>query len=66
MEGGMRERVVCRLEKKTPGALQYKQIDRDGQVIRRDQDGQVVGNLYLRKSAIEGRIPEKITVTIEY
>ena len=62
----MRERVICRLEKKTPGALQYKQINAAGEPIRRDKDGQLVGNMYLRKAAIRGRVPEKITVTIEY
>jgi hypothetical protein len=62
----MRERVICRLEKKTLGALQYKQINAAGELIRRDKDGQVVGNMYLRKAAIRGRVPEKITVTIEY
>jgi hypothetical protein len=50
----MRERVIYRLEKKTPGALRYKQINAAGEPIRRDKDGQVVGNMYLRKAAIRG------------
>jgi hypothetical protein len=62
----MKQQVVCHLARKTPGAIQYKQVDENGEPIRRDRDGQVVGNFYLRKSAVKGRPPEKITLTIEY
>ena len=34
-----------------------------GEPITGDREGQVVGNFYLRKSAISGRVPKKITVT---
>lgn len=61
----MRKTVVCRLEKTTPGAFQYKQIDREGEPVKGDRDGQVIGNLYLRKAAIGGRPPREIRVTIE-
>lgn len=48
----MRKTVSSRLEKKTPGAIQYKQINAFGESIRRDRDGQVIGDFYLRKAAI--------------
>jgi hypothetical protein len=41
-------------------------VDEAGEPIKRDREGLVIGNIYLRKAAIKGRTPAKITVTIEY
>lgn len=62
----MKKQVFCQFEKQTPKALQYQQVDESGHRIKKDQDGLVVGNVYLRKAAIKGPIPKQIVVTIEY
>jgi hypothetical protein len=62
----MKKQIACRFGKFTKGAVQYKQVDQTGEPIKRDREGLVVGNIYLRKAAIRGKPPVKITVTIEY
>jgi hypothetical protein len=62
----MRKTLVCQFSKTTPNAIQYQQVDARGEPIKRDSDGLVVGNVYLRKAAIAGKIPHRITVSIEY
>jgi hypothetical protein len=62
----MRKQVVVRFLNDTPGALRYRETDDKGNPIHGDQEGALIGDLYLRKAAISGDPPKKITVTIEY
>jgi hypothetical protein len=62
----MRKQSVCRFLKDTTGALRYREIDNKGYHIKGDKDEALVGDVYLRKAAISGPAPDKITVTIEY
>ena len=49
------------VEKETKGAVRYKEVDEAG----KDAFAPVVGTLYVRKSAMPGRVPAKLTVTIK-
>jgi hypothetical protein len=40
-------------------------MKRDGNEVADDAAGKVVGTLYLRKSALNGTTPQKLTVTIK-
>ena len=63
----MQEQVICRFSKFTPKAVQYKQVDPTGEPIKRDREGLVLGNLYLRKAALKGKkTPTAIRVTVEF
>jgi hypothetical protein len=62
----MKKQVACRLLNETPGALRYREVDSKGDLIKSDEEGALVGDLYLRKAAIHGGAPDKIRVTIEY
>ena len=62
----MHKAVICQFVKTTPKAIQYQQVNSRGDPIKRDGDGLVLGNVYLRKTAVGGKIPRRITVTIEY
>ena len=62
----MRKQVVVRFLNETPGALRYREVDSKGDHIHGDQEGALIGDLYLRKTAISGSAPEEVTVTIEY
>jgi hypothetical protein len=62
-----RKIFTCQLQDhETPGALRYIELNDDGQPIRSDMDGSLVGHIYLRKAALNGQVPEKIIVSIEY
>ena len=58
----MKKTIYMRLEKSTPGAIQYKEVDDNDKVI--PQKDAVVGSLYVRKDKIKGTIPEFIKVVI--
>jgi len=62
----MRKRVDFSFLNETPGALRYREIDSEGDQIKGDEEGALVGDLYLRKAAISSHVPDKIAVTIEY
>lgn len=62
----MSKQIICVLFDKTPGALRYRQIDSQGNHISDDEEGALVRDFYLRKAAMSGRAPDKITVTVEY
>ena len=51
----------------TPGTERYQEVDDAGQPRKSDQDGQVIGALYLRKAALKalGINPKQFTVTID-
>lgn len=50
-------------EKKTKGAVQYKEYDADGN--KTTNDNAVIGTLYVRKSAYGTQTKQPITVTVE-
>ena len=49
------------LEKETPGAIRYLEVDKNGDKAKPF----MVGTLYLRKDQVDGT-PAKVTVTVEY
>ena len=51
-----------KIEKQTPGAVQYKELDANGQ--KQTVALSTIGTLYLRKSALGASIPEDITVEL--
>lgn len=57
---------TMKLKKETPGALSFEETDAKGNVKKGDADGAVMGGAYLRKAALGGANPKKITVTVEY
>lgn len=60
------QRVICRLQNKTSGALRYIETGEGGRPIKSDKDGALIGEFYLRKAALRGEVPDRIIVTIEY
>jgi hypothetical protein len=50
------------LEKETKGAVRYQEVNAEGKAI--EQAESVVGTIYLRKTALDGKIPQRVTVTI--
>lgn len=62
-----RKTFTCQLQDHdTPGALRYIELDNDGRPIKGDKEGATIGELYLRKAALKGEVPDKITVSVEY
>lgn len=55
-------------ERETKGAVLYKEVNFAGQIIESMYDSNI-GNVYIRKSSPliqqQGRIPDKITITVE-
>lgn len=52
----------------TPGAVRYQEVDDAGQPRKTDLDGQVIGPLYLRKTALKAaglKTPDRFTVVID-
>lgn len=52
-------------ERETPGAVRFQEVDSNGKALKRDDEGMCIGTLYLRKSALKGKIPQVLTVTCE-
>lgn len=59
----MKATVRMALERETKGAVRYNEVDAEGAPV--DKDAAVLTNLYIRKSALQGAAPAKLTVTIE-
>lgn len=59
----MERKLNFRIEKETPGALQYKEYGEDGK--KADNTTAMVGTLYVRKSAVDGK-PGVLHVTVSY
>lgn len=64
MTNGSATVVTFTLEKETKGALRYQETDGGGQALK-IEGGAKVGTLYVRKSALNGEMPQKLKVTIE-
>ena len=58
-------RIACVmvLDKTTKGALRYRECDADGSPLENMRDGSV-GQLYIRKDALNGAAPDKIAVLV--
>jgi len=50
------------VEKDTKGAVRYKEVNSDGTDALAPQ----IGTLYVRKSAIPGKVLDKLTVTVKW
>ena len=59
----MERKLNFRIEKETKGALQYKEYTDQGTVA--DTTQMMIGTLYLRKSAVDGK-PGVLHVTVSY
>lgn len=55
--------ATFKLEKPTKGALRYQEVASDGTVLTIG-DGAKIGTLYVRKSALDGDQPQKISVEV--
>lgn len=59
----MKTVVTFQIKNETKGAVRFEEVDATGQV--KDFATATIGSLYVRKSAIKGAIPQKLTVTVE-
>jgi hypothetical protein len=57
--------VTMTLEKETPGAIRYQEVDAKGGVVTM-QEGAKIGTLYMRKVAFGKAVPKSISVTVNY
>lgn len=59
--------VRATLNKITPGAVRYKEVEVDGKthLPSAKQDDMLIGTLYFRKSMMPSA-PEEVTVTVEW
>ena len=55
-------KIYFKIVKQTPGAVQYKELNKDGQQATVAES--TIGTLYLRKSALGVNIPEDVTVEL--
>jgi hypothetical protein len=62
----MTKTVKFALEKLTPGALRYAEVDDEGKTIKGDANGALIGSLYLRKAAMGNEVPKQFSVTINF
>lgn len=56
-------KVTMVFERETTGTVRFEEVDELGNPVELHES--VIGKLYIRKSAIGGLYPSKITVTIE-
>jgi len=56
----VKSELKFRLERETKGAVRYQEINEQGQ----PEVNYAIGTLYVRKSALEGRIPQGLTLLI--
>jgi hypothetical protein len=49
-------------ERETKGAVRFQEIDETGKIL--DMTAAAIGTLYLRKSSLNGQVPQSITVNI--
>ncbi len=62
----MRKQVAARFLDETEGALRYREVNSAGAFIHGDQEGALIGDIYLRKAAMPDKRPEQIKIMIEY
>ena len=60
--------VTFVIERETTGALRYAESDAKGKPIDlkgpKGMDAAVVGTLYIRKAALDGKMPKSLSITI--
>jgi hypothetical protein len=64
MTNGTKHVVHYALEKTTPGAVRYMQVDETGKQLKGDEDGALAATIYFRKKAL-GDAPQKLKITVE-
>lgn len=57
--------VTMNLEKETPGAIRYMEVDAKGNQVTM-ADGAKIGTLYMRKVAFGKAVPKSISVTVNF
>jgi hypothetical protein len=62
----MRQQVDVAFLAETANTFRYREVNSAGTPIHGDQEGAVVGDIYISKAAIAGKRPERIKLTIEY
>jgi hypothetical protein len=62
----MRKQVVVVFFDETANTFRFREANSAGTHIHGDQEGAVVGDIYISKAAIAGKRPERIKLTIEY
>jgi hypothetical protein len=62
----MRKQVVVALFDETANTFRYREVNSAGTHIHGDQEGAVIGDIYISKAAILGKRPERIKLTIDY
>lgn len=64
MTNGKQTTLNFALEKTTPGAVRFQEVDAAGEKITISA-GAMIGTLYVRKTALNGVIPQHLKVTVE-
>ncbi|MGY4617259.1 hypothetical protein ACVWZ4_002486 [Bradyrhizobium sp. USDA 4472] len=62
----MRKQLVIAFFDETANTFRYREVNSAGTHIHGDQEGAVIGDIYISKTAITGKRPERIKLTIEY
>ena len=52
--------VRFKFERETKGAVRYHEVDANGKEFKGDEDGALIGALYLRKAKLGGTVPAQI------
>lgn len=55
--------VKMKFERETKGAVRFQEVDSNGNAVE-VVDG-VIGTLYVRKTALGGKVPTTLTLTIQ-
>lgn len=61
----MEKELEFKFERETKGAVRYFEVDDEGRKIDNIQDA-VIGTIYIRKSALDGKVPDKIKLLLRY
>ncbi len=64
MTGKDKTVVLFVKERETKGAVRYQEVDGDGAPLTTADAGCHIGTLYVRKSALGGKVPEKLKLEI--
>lgn len=63
MTKGTPESINFVFEKETPGAVRFQEVDATGNKVK-VEGGAKIGTLYVRKTALNGEVPQKLLVTV--
>lgn len=62
---GFQKVIFLKKEKETKGTIRYQEVDDAGEPIESDENGKVIGQQYIRKTAFGGlEPPDDLVVTI--